>query len=283
MNPKTSAIYKESVLQLAHIYGEREADSIMNLVFDDHLNVSRIQRLTTPELELTEDQLTRLQDALERLLKQEPVQHIIGQTYFAGHCFMVSEHTLIPRPETEELVALILKANKGRAGLSVLDIGTGSGCIAIALGLQLKAAQVVGWDISADALTVASKNAINLDIDASFELKNVLVDCPNRKFDIIVSNPPYIPEKERHGMAGNVLSYEPEMALFVPDDDPLLFYKSIGQMALQFLKPGGQLYFEIHESYGNELTELLDQMGFISVRMVQDLNGKDRMISVIRP
>lgn len=283
MNPKVSAIYKESVFELTSIYGEAEAQSIVNILLEDLLNISRIQRLTNVDLELNNEAFSVWKNALERLKQQEPVQHIVGRALFHGHSFRVSKDTLIPRPETEELVDLIIAENKNQKELRILDVGTGTGCIAIALNLALKNAIITGWDISEEALEIARQNADTLGSNVLFEKHDILVEIPAETLDIIVSNPPYIPNADKATMLNNVLNYEPLLALFVPDTDPLCFYRRIATAGLQVLSAKGRLYFEIHENFGGETTEMLKEMGYNEVRVLQDLNGKDRMIRAIKP
>jgi len=221
----------------------------------------------------------KLWEDFDRLKKGEPIQYILGKAPFYGHEFLVNSSTLIPRNETEELVHLILKENKS-TGLKVLDIGTGTGCIPISLALEMQQAKVYGLDISEEALDVARKNAKQLHTDVIFLKSNILEELPPiEDLDILVSNPPYIPEKGKAEMHPNVLDFEPGLALFVPDQDPLLFYRVIAEKGKKLLKPGGKLYFEIHEEFGAEVLSLLEEKGYVELRLLKDLNGKDRMIT----
>lgn len=264
------------------IYEEREAENITDLVFSDLLNISKIDRLTQPESSIDPIQTKRLFDAKNRLLNHEPLQHILGQSYFYKSVFKINQHTLIPRPETEELVDLIKNENPSH-GLKLLDIGTGSGCIAISLALALNQSTVHAADISEEALIIAKENARLNNCDVAFVCLDVLQnELPQFDFDIIVSNPPYIPEKEASEMNINVTAHEPKMALFVPDEDPLLFYRIISQKAIKKLNPGGKIYFEIHEKFGFETKELLASIGFQQVRVTKDMQGKDRIVSGIK-
>ncbi len=274
-----AAIYKESVLALAGIYDEREAESVVNILFEDYLGISRIQRLTNTNLEISEEQLKKWESAIEKLKNAVPVQHITGFSEFYGHQFSVDENTLIPRPETEELVHLIISNAERKPNLKILDIGTGTGCIAISLALGLNNASVEAWDIAEGAIAVAKKNASAINAKVNFEINDVLNSDSEEKYDIIVSNPPYIPNQEFDTMHVNVTKYEPGSALFVPDNDPLLFYRKIGELGLKSLNEGGRLYFEIHGNFGNETKSLLEQQGYQNIQIHQDLNGKDRMIS----
>ena len=217
--------------------------------------------------------------AVERLLAHEPIQHIVGVAHFHGHRFKVDRHTLIPRPETEQLVDMIIDQNPA-TDLRVLDIGTGSGCIAISLARALKFAQVTAFDVSQAALDVAAGNASALGAKVKFCLTDILSAKPvDNQFDIIVSNPPYICHSEKSQMESNVLLYEPHTALFVPDNDPLLFYRAIALYASRALSPGGKLYFEINAAYGNATAQLLKQHGFTDIEIVRDFYGRDRFAS----
>lgn len=215
---------------------------------------------------------------LNRLMQYEPIQYIIEETEFFGLPFFVNQNVLIPRPETEELVELILNENKG-SGLSLLDIGTGSGAIAIALAKNMARTSVSAWDISYKALDVAALNSKANSTDISFGRVDVLGDYPtDKKYDIIVSNPPYVLESEKEQMERNVLEYEPHTALFVPDNNALLFYERIADIALNLLTPAGRLYFEINQAKGAETVKMLEEKGFTEVALFQDLSKKDRMI-----
>lgn len=217
---------------------------------------------------------------LKRLMQYEPIQYIIEETEFFGLPFFVNQNVLIPRPETEELVELILKENK-KSGLSLLDIGTGSGAIAVVLAKNMGGASVSAWDISAKALDVAMLNSKANSTDISFSRVDVLGDYPtDKKYDIIVSNPPYVLESEKEQMELNVLEYEPHTALFVPDNNALLFYERIADIALNLLTPAGRLYFEINQAKGAETVKMLEEKGFTEVTLFQDLSKKDRMIRV---
>lgn len=221
-----------------------------------------------------------LQD-FERLKRGEPIQYIIGKAPFYGREFLVSPATLIPRNETEELVHLIIKENP-QQGLRILDIGTGTGCIPISLFLEMKEPEVYALDISLEALKVARQNAKSLKAEVNFLQGDILRErIPLESLDILVSNPPYIPEKGKAEMHKNVLDFEPGLALFVPDEDPLLFYRRIAELGREHLKKGGRLYFEIHEDFGPETVDLLESMGYQEVRLIQDLNGKNRIVTAV--
>lgn len=281
MDSKVSAIYKETVQELTSIYGLREAEIMGNMLFEDLLGLSKTDRLLRPELMLKTENIGKISSAVERLLRHEPIQHVIGYTHFYGRKFKVNKHTLVPRPETEELVELIIKENQKRH-LKILDVGTGTGCIPISLALEMKESDVYAIDISAEALALAKENAQLNQANISFSKTDILTgELKENELDIIVSNPPYIPHLEKSEMDKNVLDYDPEIALFVPDEDPLLFYRVIGEKAQKALKTGGKLYFEIHEKYGKATAELLENQGYRQVSVFQDLQGKDRMVRAI--
>jgi len=224
------------------------------------------------------EQLKELSDIINRLKTYEPIQYILEETEFFGLPFSVNENVLIPRPETEELVELILSENE-RTNMQILDIGTGSGAIAIALAKHFRESDVTAWDISYKALDIALLNSKKNSTKVSFKLIDVLSDYPqDRKFDIIVSNPPYVLESEKLEMEQNVLDYEPHEALFVPDNDPLLFYNRIADIALSRLNLRGKLYFEINQAKGAEVVDMLQKKGFSSVSLIQDLSKKDRIV-----
>ncbi|MFT6866880.1 MAG: release factor glutamine methyltransferase [Cyclobacteriaceae bacterium] len=282
MELRVSAIYKETVHELSLIYGEREAEIIANMLFEDLLLIPKTSRIIKPNHELTVNQISQINEASLRLKKDEPIQHILGQAHFYNRVFKVNKNTLIPRPETEELVDLI--KNENRYGhLSILDIGTGTGCIAISLAKELHLAVVKGIDISDDALKVAKENAGLNEVEIEFQKIDILQsEIPWKDLDIIVSNPPYIPNNEKVMMNKNVTNYEPHLALFVPNEDSLLFYRAIAEKGLKSLKADGKLYFEIHESFGKETSALLEQIGYSHVTIIQDMQCKDRMIRAVK-
>ena len=278
---KVSAIYKELTRELTPIYGDQEAASICNLLFEEICGISRTQRLTQADLTLSANALSRINSAKEQLLQMVPVQHIIGHTYFLGKKFSVNDSVLIPRPETEELTQMIINRHKDQS-IDVLDIGTGSGCIAISLALALKKANVEAWDISESALKTATENAATLDAKVTFKQVDVLATKTDKNWDVIVSNPPYIPEMDQPSMHENVTLHEPRMALFVPDDDPLLFYRAIGSLAIKYLNSKGKLYLEIHERFGDATVRLLNSLGFDRVILHEDMQKKPRMIEATK-
>lgn len=258
-------------------YPENEISVFIRIIIE-HITKRSYPQAVISGTKLTEEQTILLHSILDRLKTFEPIQYIIGETEFFGLPFHVTKDVLIPRPETEELVELILNENK-KSGLKVLDIGTGSGAIAIALAKHLEKADIEAWDISEEALKIATLNADSNAVNIIFRNVDVLKSYPtDTKFDIVVSNPPYILEKEKSGMDQNVLDYEPHTALFVPDNNGLLFYDRIADIALDLLEPNGKLYFEINQAKGQNTVELVKSKGFINVSLFQDLNKNDRMV-----
>ena len=271
---KTISYIKE---YLKAYYPESEISGFIRIIIE-HITKRSYPQAVISDTKLTEEQTDLLHSILDRLKTFEPIQYIIGETEFFGLPFHVTKDVLIPRPETEELVELILNENK-KSGLKVLDIGTGSGAIAIALAKHLEEGYIEAWDISEEALKIASLNAESNAVDITFRNVDVLKNYPtDTKFDIVVSNPPYILEKEKSGMDQNVLDYEPHTALFVPDNNGLLFYDRIADIALDLLEPNGKLYFEINQTKGQNTVELVKSKGFINVSLFQDLNKNDRMV-----
>ncbi|MCE7057489.1 peptide chain release factor N(5)-glutamine methyltransferase [Algoriphagus sp. AGSA1] len=257
------------------IYEKQEAESLVSWLFEHHLGWRRSDMLNKAE---EASFPSKIFDDFERLKTGEPIQYIIGKGPFYGRDFHVSPHTLIPRNETEELVHLIIKENP-TSGLRILDIGTGTGCIPISLALELDHPEVFGVDISEEALEIAAKNAEELGAKVIFSSCDILTELPEvEALDILVSNPPYIPVQEKSQMHKNVLDFEPGLALFVSNEDPLIFYRTIAEKGKQLLKPDGKLYFEINEKYGNEVAELMTNLGYFEVQVLKDLNGKDRIV-----
>ena len=279
---QASILFKNFVSGLSGQYDKDEATSIARIVFKEKLNISRTDLALDPALEIDKQGEDKIRRISKKLLEGYPVQQILGYTDFYGLKFKVNKNVLIPRPETEELVQWIIKENVGKNGLKVLDIGTGSGCISITLAMELKNAKVTGIDISDKALRLARVNAKMNEIKVHFKELDVL---ENRswenlgKFDIIVSNPPYVTEHEKTAMHVNVLNHDPHLALFVPDSDPLRFYDKISDMALLHLSFGGRLYFEINEAFGKDIQHMLESKGFTDVLIRKDLNGKDRFVT----
>ena len=226
---------------------------------------------------LNKSQLSKIKQIVAELKTHKPIQYIFGKTEFYGLKIKVNEHALIPRPETEQLVDWILKENF----VTALDIGTGSGCIPIALAKNTDA-KVLAIDVSEDALLIAEENAKNNEVEIDFIHQDILQTNSLQKVDLIVSNPPYVLESEKGKMQENVLDYEPELALFVEDKNPLIFYKKIASLAFNFLNENGKLFFEINAKFGKETIEMLADIGFVNIELKKDLNDKDRMIKAIK-
>jgi release factor glutamine methyltransferase len=265
---------------LAHFYPREEIGSFFNILSHHFLGLSRMDLALDPQKELTGTQLQNMQNALGRLQQHEPVQHITGTTEFYGLSFQVNKNVLIPRPETEELVQWILDDlhAKGMAAPRILDIGTGSGCIAISLAKKLPRAWVTAIDVSDRALELASENSRNNQVDVDFKRMDILeVEDLKEQYDVIVSNPPYVRELEKKEMQPNVLHFEPETALYVTDNDPLVFYRKITALANISLGALGLLYFEINQYLGEETEALLKQKNFRTY-LKRDIFGVDRML-----
>lgn len=267
-------IYKTYISRLSSLYPDAEARTVVMWLFEAYLSVDRKDVLNNNTIPLIPE---NLENAMTQLMAGEPIQYILAKAPFYGREFKVGPGVLIPRNETEELVHLILQNHKGK--MKVLDLGTGSGCIAISLALEWAEAQVSALDISVQALGIAKHNAAKYAANLNFIKADVLQkDLNLEKFDLMVSNPPYVLEKERVFMQANVLKHEPELALFVPNEDPLRFYKAIASHGKKALNPNGFLYFEINEAFGPEVVALLKDEGFVNVQLIQDINGKDRIV-----
>jgi release factor glutamine methyltransferase len=268
--------------ELVPWYDEKEIESFFYIVFQSFHRKKRIDLALQPEMEMDALQLLRWEAVLSDLKKHKPIQYIIGETEFFGLSFLVNENVLIPRPETEELVELVL-SNKNTSITTILDIGTGSGCIPIAIKKNWPSAEVYAIDVSEKALVTAMKNAEIHKSEVVFELKNILeTNDLGRQFDVIISNPPYVRNMEKAEIKPNVIEYEPHLALFVEDDNPLLFYRKIAQLALKNLSPNGKLYFEINQYLGKETVELLSELQFSAVELRKDIYGNDRMLVASR-
>ena len=267
---------------LAEAYPEGEVRAFVRILFEEWMHYSTVDIYMRADSEVPPFVVEKMRYAVQRLLRHEPIQHIVGVAHFHGHRFAVSKHTLIPRPETEQLVDMIVDRNHDVPDLCVLDIGTGSGCIACSLARALRFAEVHAFDISQPALDLAAENARNLGVKVAFHHVDILNAVPQpQQFHIIVSNPPYICMHEQQLMEDNVLRYEPHSALFVPDNDPLLFYRAIARYASVALKPGGKLYFEINAAYGNDTAQLLSDFHFADIEVVRDFYGRDRFVSAL--
>lgn len=278
--------YKHTQVQLCEVYDEREATNIADLVINHITGYTRTDRLVHGSNALSHAQANQLTLYTLQLLLHTPLQYVLEEAWFAAMPFYVNEHVLIPRPETEELVEWIVTEAGALSAPSIIDIGTGSGCIPVALKKKLPATDVHALDVSAGALAVARRNAATLEAQVTFHEVDILQ--PNRwaplpVFDIIVSNPPYIKESEKAAMHNNVLEHEPHLALFVPDNDALLFYRTIAGFAQKHLKPGGLLFFEINEALGQETVDLLASERFTGIELQKDMQGKDRMIKASLP
>jgi release factor glutamine methyltransferase len=283
-----SGALKDLKSQLSTIYDDRETAKIADMIMEKLTGLTKTQRLIQKGQALNAGQEEKLNHFIEELLNHKPVQYVLHEAWFAGMKFYVNEHILIPRPETEELARHIISDSQltiYHSPLTILDIGTGSGCIAIALKKEIKDSIVYALDISTEALEIANVNATTNNVEIDFFQADILNMQQNKilpQLDIIVSNPPYIKQTEAKEMALNVLLHEPKEALFVPDDDALLFYKAIADFALQYLKPNsGKLYFEINEMMGRDVAELLEKKGFSSVKIKKDVQGKDRIVAAI--
>lgn len=294
--------------QLCSIYDKNEANAMILILFEHYFNIDRVKMALEPDIRLSESEMLKIHFAVKDLLKNKPIQYIIGETEFCELKFKVNENVLIPRPETSEMVYKIVneatglrdnefcsrrvaesqsqktKANSQQP-LSILDIGTGSGCIAISLAKLFPEAQVYALDISEEALNVAKENAKINDVNITFIHEDILTltqtsTLTQTKFDIIVSNPPYVRELEKAGMRDNVLKWEPDKALFVSNEDPLIFYRKILEFANSHLKENGEIWFEINEYLGKEMTELCKEFGFPNVKIHKDFRGKERIMNL---
>lgn len=271
--------------ELAGIFPRQEIESLIFLIFEKVKGYSRTQFLLSKEKELSDEELFEINNIVARLKKHEPIQYILGTTEFYGLPFYAVPGVLIPRPETEELVQWIIQENQ-LGSPSILDICTGSGCIAVALKKNIPRATVNACDISPVCIDTAIRNAQLNATDIAVAEYDILKQIPKvafPTFDIIVSNPPYVRESEKEMMEKNVLEYEPALALFVSDKEPLLFYERIADFSLKHLHPKGQLYFEINEAFGKQCLEMLHGKGFLQIMIKKDLNGKDRMIRAVCP
>ncbi len=276
---------------LSTCYPVSEANALARLILEKRFDTSLTEIYMGKDKQFLPEQRNELEDILQRLLRNEPVQYVLGEADFCGETFSVGPGVLIPRPETEELVAWIGETMPATP-CKVLDVGTGSGCIAISLAKRFPQSDVAAWDVSEQALAIARANNQRLGTNVSFLRRDVLEEAKaceptdrrsdEETFDVIVSNPPYVTCSERKEMEANVLGWEPGLALFVPDDDPLLFYRAIARLAQRLLKPGGRLFFEINRAYGTATVNLLQEMNYQAVELRKDLSGNDRMVSAQR-
>jgi protein-(glutamine-N5) methyltransferase, release factor-specific len=270
---------KEYIINALHgLYPIQELKSLARIITKEALHLSELDSHTGKYINLSTEKKELLENIIQRLRQFEPIQYIIGYTVFYGYHFFVAPGVLIPRPETEELVDLIIKNSNNTC--RILDIGTGTGCIAITLAKKIPEATIEAWDISEIALELARKNNKELNANVSFRKIDILNYIPeNKKYDVIVSNPPYITEKEKEKMHRNVLEWEPGIALFVPDNDPLLFYQKIAETGRSLLKDKGKIYFEINQYYGNDTLQMLEKLNYKNVYLIKDLYGNNRMIT----
>jgi len=266
--------FKEELIVVAN---EREVISWAYLIIKHVLGLSRSDTIVYANKVIGLEDFNLIRQMVHELKQNRPIQYILQETEFLGRKFKVNKHTLIPRPETEELVEWILKEDFS----SALDVGTGSGCIAVSLAVNTNAL-ITAIDVSDSTLDVAKKNAILNKVKINFLKQDIFKDYVLPKVDIIVSNPPYVLESEKKIMSNNILNYEPDIALFVSDNNPLIFYERIGFLALKFLNSGGKLFFEINERFSNDIIEVLTLFGFVDIELKKDINDKDRMIKAIK-
>lgn len=263
--------------ELSPLYPQGEREALIRIVAMDLLKIGSTAFYLKDEITLDPTRQATLKNAIERLKKAEPIQYILGQTEFCDLTFNVNPSVLIPRPETSELVKWIVEENK-KGQTNILDIGTGSGCIAISLAKMLPNAQVTAWDISPRAIETAESNNRLNGTKVTFVQQDIFTASEEATYDIIVSNPPYIKEVEKRNMQRNVLDWEPSIALFVPDNDPLLFYREIARKGVQLLKNGGKLYFEINREHGEDTCNMLAEYGYTNIELRKDFADNDRMI-----
>jgi len=272
--------YRNNFIEkLLPLYDVLEAESFFYIILEDFHQMKRIDLALNPAFVFSEEDLAKWNSVLEKLEKEVPIQYILGNAHFYGLEFEVNENTLIPRPETEELVEWIIKNNEFSEEIKILDIGTGSGCIAISLAKNLPRAKVFAVDVSEKALETAKRNASRNETEVTFLMKNILeTEDLEQQFDIIVSNPPYVRNLEKEEIKKNVLDYEPHLALFVEDNDALIFYRKISELAQKNLTENGQLYFEINQYLGKEMINLLEVKNFKNIELRKDIYENDRMI-----
>ena len=285
---KIKAYRTHFITELRPIYDAGEAESFFYLILEEKQKLKRIDLALHPELNLSEDEIVVWNSILEQLKLEIPIQYLLGKTSFYGLDFEVNENVLIPRPETEELVEWIIQDNlkiERFKNLKILDIGTGSGCIAISLAKNLPNAKVYAIDVSEKALATAKKNAVLNEVNVTFVNQNILevvslsqVEGLEQQFDIIVSNPPYVRNLEKEEIKKNVLDNEPHLALFVEDNDALIFYTKIAELAKENLSENGELYFEINQYLGKEMIDLLENLNFKQIELRKDIYGNDRMV-----
>ena len=273
---------------LKKLYPTSEIDTFLFLLLEEYLNFKRIDIVLKSNFEISPEDLILLRSSTKLLEQEIPIQYILGKTEFYGFPFILNEHVLIPRPETEELITSILEkvlktktfhTNAKEKQLKILDIGTGSGCIPISLKKSLPFAEITAIDVSNEALTIAKKNAVLNKVDINLTQQDILnTTSLNQLYDVIVSNPPYVRESEKKEIKNNVLNNEPHMALFVEDNNPLVFYNKIAELAKNHLSENGTLFFEINQYLGKETVELIKLKGFNKIQLKKDIFGRDRII-----
>lgn len=269
--------------ELEGLYSKQEISILTRFILEEVCGNSSGGITTDKNTHLSGSERRKVEDIAYRLKNGEPIQYILGQTEFYGMLFKVTPDVLIPRPETEELVEWILTGHRSQ-DCAVLDIGTGSGCIAVTLAKKMLNADVYAWDISGGALKVASENALLHGVEIAFSVRDIFQPVDNNPtFDLIVSNPPYVTESEKMTMEANVLDFEPYEALFVPDGHALVFYERIADVALALLRGGGELYFEINRDKGREVCDMLGGKGFTSIALRKDISGNERMVRAVKP
>jgi release factor glutamine methyltransferase len=286
---KGKMTYEALWKRLTPLYEAGEAKAVVRWLLDVRFGLSMADILCDKVSELPQAAQAELEAMMARLAEGEPVQYVVGLADFCGRQFRVAPGVLIPRPETAELCQWVLEGRGERGevrGYTLLDIGTGSGCIAITLAAEMPQAEVTGWDISEVALGIARENAERLGVDVSFEQRDILDSSRSTLhaslYDIIVSNPPYIEPREREGMERNVLDYEPHIALFAPEGNPILFYQRIADLAVRALKPGGSLYFELNPLTASSVGNYLTQIGFSRIEIRRDAFGRNRMLKATK-
>ncbi len=281
MQQTSRKFFRSLVNELSSCHSPIEAESLVYWLLEDIAEISKQDVLVDRNVDLSDEIIEELGKALSRLKNHEPIQHILGYSYFYGRKFIVNKDVLIPRQETEELVSWILEET-GENKCELLDIGTGTGIIPITIAAENENARCFGWDVSKYTLKTARKNNQTNGTRVIFEEVNILDKvASSRQFDVIVSNPPYVLESEKKSLSKNVLDYDPQIALFVPDADPLKFYKAIAIFAKDHLRKGGRLYFEINERFGAEVCQLLGGFEYREIELRQDLNKKDRMVKAV--
>jgi len=278
-----SEIFKYITTNIKNIYDERERYSIAKLLMEDIFGISSVELIN--ELNgyssriINDDDIKRIENVVSQLKEYRPIQYVLGHTLFYGLYFIVNENVLIPRQETEELVDIVIKENYGKNRLRIIDIGTGSGCIAISIAKNINDSLITGTDISEKAIETSKINAKKNNVNnVEFILDDIFNSNISNKYDIIISNPPYLTDDDKQYMMNNVLKYEPHIALFVDNNDPLMFYKAIISFARNNLLKNGVLYFEINERYGEAIRQMLECYMFIDINIIKDINNKDRFV-----